>query len=47
MENWANRKTLILEPSEMVELLKLHECNDCVEHACRMHGEDRYLQCGV
>jgi hypothetical protein len=40
-------KTLILERSEIADLLKPHEYNDCVEHAYRTHGEDRYLQCGV
>ena len=42
MENWANRKTLILGRSEMIGLLKPHEYNDCVEQAYRMHGEGRY-----
>src|SRR5258707_15847029 len=42
MENWANRKTLILSRSEMIGLLKPHEYNDCVEQAYRMHGEGRY-----
>lgn len=31
----------------MIDLLKPHEYNDCVEHAYRTLGEDRYLQCGV
>ncbi|WP_051469587.1 ornithine cyclodeaminase family protein [Chelativorans sp. J32] len=42
MENWANRKTLILGRSEMVGLLTPAEYNDCVEQAYRMHGEGRY-----
>lgn len=42
MENWANRKTLILGRSEMIGLLKPFEYNDCVEQAYRMHGEGRY-----
>ena len=42
MENWANRKTLILGRNEMIGLLKPHEYNDCVEQAYRMHGEGRY-----
>ena len=42
MENWANRKTLILGRSEIVGLLTPGEYNDCVEQAYRMHGEGRY-----
>ena len=42
MDNWANRKTLILGRSEMIGLLKPQEYNDCVEQAYRMHGEGRY-----
>jgi alanine dehydrogenase len=42
MENWANRKTLILSRSEMIGLLKPGEYNDCVEQAYRMHGEGRF-----
>lgn len=42
MENWANRKTLILGRNEMIGLLKPYEYNDCVEQAYRMHGEGRY-----
>lgn len=42
MENWANRKTLILGRSEMIGLLKPNEYNDCVEQAYRMHGEGRF-----
>jgi alanine dehydrogenase len=42
MENWANRKTLILGRSEMIGLLTPGEYNDCVEQAYRMHGEGRY-----
>ena len=42
MENWANRKTLILGRSEMIGLLKPDEYNDCVEQAYRMHGEGRF-----
>lgn len=41
VENWANRKTLILGRSEMIGLLKPGEYNDCVEQAYRMHGEGR------
>ncbi len=42
MENWANRKTLILSRSEMIGLLAPGEYNDCVEQAYRMHGEGRF-----
>jgi alanine dehydrogenase len=42
LENWANRKTLILGRSEMIGLLTPGEYNDCVEQAYRMHGEGRY-----
>lgn len=42
MENWANRKTLILGRNEMIGLLSPGEYNDCVEQAYRMHGEGRY-----
>jgi hypothetical protein len=42
MENWANRKTLILSRSEMIGLLKPAEYNNCVEQAYRMHGEGRF-----
>nr|WP_290082493.1 hypothetical protein [Aquibium sp. A9E412] len=42
MENWANRKTLILGRSEMVGLLSPAEYNQCVEQAYRMHGEGRF-----
>jgi len=42
VENWANRKTLILGRSEMIGLLTPAEYNDCVEQAYRMHGEGRY-----
>ncbi len=42
MENWANRKTLILGRSEMIGLLTPKEYNDCVEQAYRMHGEGRF-----
>jgi alanine dehydrogenase len=42
MENWANRKTLILGRSEMIGLLKPGEYVDCVEQAYRMHGEGRF-----
>lgn len=42
MENWANRKTLILGRSEMIGLLSPAEYNQCVEQAYRMHGEGRY-----
>jgi len=42
LENWANRKTLILGRSEMVGLLTPLEYTECVEQAYRMHGEGRY-----
>jgi len=42
MENWANRKTLILGRTDMIGLLTPSEYNDCVEQAYRMHGEGRY-----
>lgn len=42
MENWANRKTLILGRSDMIGLVKPSEYNDCVEQAYRMHGEGRF-----
>jgi alanine dehydrogenase len=42
MENWANRKTLILSRSEMIGLLTPAEYNSCVEQAYRMHGEGRF-----
>lgn len=42
MENWANRKTLILSRSEMIGLLTPGEYNNCVEQAYRMHGEGRF-----
>lgn len=42
MENWANRKTLILGRNEMIGLLTPAEYNQCVEQAYRMHGEGRY-----
>lgn len=42
MENWANRKTLILGRSEMIGLVTPKEYTDCVEQAYRMHGEGRY-----
>jgi alanine dehydrogenase len=42
LENWANRKTLILSRSEMVGLLTPLEYIECVEQAYRMHGEGRY-----
>jgi alanine dehydrogenase len=42
MQNWANRKTLILGRSEMIGLLKPSEYNECVEQAYRMHGEGRF-----
>ena len=41
MENWRNRKTLILSRNEMVGLLTPEEYNDCVEQAFRMFGEER------
>ncbi|MGH6924425.1 MAG: ornithine cyclodeaminase family protein [Propylenella sp.] len=42
MENWANRKTLILGRTEMIGLLTPSEYNSCVEQAYRMHGEGRF-----
>ena len=42
MENWANRKTLILGRSEMIGLLTPGEYTGCVEQAYRMHGEGRF-----
>lgn len=42
MENWANRKTLILGRTEMIGLLTPAEYNGCVEQAYRMHGERRF-----
>jgi alanine dehydrogenase len=42
MEDWANRKTLILGRTEMIGLLKPAEYNACVEQAYRMHGEGRF-----
>jgi hypothetical protein len=42
MENWRNRKTLILSRTDMMGLLTPDEYNYCVEHAYRMHGEGRY-----
>jgi alanine dehydrogenase len=42
MENWANRKTLILGRTEMIGLLTPAEYNSCVEQAYRMHGEGRF-----
>ena len=42
MENWANRKTLILSRSDMIGLLTPAEYNACVEQAYRMHGEGRF-----
>lgn len=42
MENWANRKTLILSRTDMMGLLTPAEYNACVEQAYRMHGEGRF-----
>lgn len=42
MENWANRKTLILSRTEMIGLLTPSEYNDCVEQAYRMHAAGRF-----
>lgn len=42
MEDWANRKTLILSRTEMIGLLAPSEYNDCVEQAYRMHAEGRF-----
>ncbi|MDH3739717.1 MAG: ornithine cyclodeaminase family protein [Alphaproteobacteria bacterium] len=43
MENWANRKTLILSRADMMGLLAPAEYNSCVEQAYRMHGEGRFF----
>lgn len=43
MENWANRKTLILSRADMTGLLTPAEYNGCVEQAYRMHGEGRFF----
>ena len=43
MENWANRKTLILSRADMIGLLTPAEYNGCVEQAYRMHGEGRFF----
>ena len=43
MENWANRKTLILSRTDMIGLLTPAEYNSCVEQAYRMHGEGRFF----
>lgn len=42
MENWANRKTLILSRADMMGLLTPGEYNACVEQAYKMHGEGRF-----
>ena len=42
MENWANRKTLILSRTDMMGLLTPAEYNARVEQAYRMHGEGRF-----
>ncbi len=42
MENWRNRKTLILGRTDMMGLLTPAEYNDCVEQAYRMHGAGRF-----
>lgn len=43
MDNWANRKTLILSRTDMMGLLTPAEYNGCVEQAYRMHGEGRFF----
>ena len=43
MENWSNRKTLILSRTDMMGLLTPAEYNACVEQAYRMHGEGRFF----
>lgn len=43
MENWANRKTLILSRSDMMGLVTPAEYVACVEQAYRMHGEGRFF----
>ena len=42
MEDWSNKKTLILSRTDMMGLLTPAEYNDCVEHAYRIHGQGRY-----
>ncbi len=42
MEDWSNRKTLILGRNEMVGLLTPKEYVEGVEQAYRMHGEGRF-----
>ncbi len=43
MQDWRNRKTLILGRTDMMGLLTAAEYNDCVEQAYRMHGEGRFF----
>ena len=43
MENWANRKTLILSRADMMGLVTPGEYNDCVEQAYKMHGLGRFF----
>jgi alanine dehydrogenase len=42
VENWANKKTLILSRTDMMGLLTPAEYNACVEQTYRMHGEGRF-----
>lgn len=42
MENWANRKTLILSRTDMMGLVAPAEYVACVEQAYRMHGLGRF-----
>jgi alanine dehydrogenase len=42
MEDWANRKTLILGRTEMIGLLSPAEYNQQVEQAYRRHGSGRF-----
>jgi alanine dehydrogenase len=42
VENWRNRKTLILSRTDMMGLLTPAEYVGCVEQAYRMHGEGRF-----
>ena len=42
MDNWSNRKTLILSRTDMMGLVTPAEYVACVEQAYRMHGEGRY-----
>ncbi len=43
MEDWSNRKTLILGRTDIMGLLTPADYNGCVEQAYRMHGEGRFI----